>query len=30
MSNWTWWMWLIGIAHTAVYVWAFIRARGKA
>jgi hypothetical protein len=21
----TWWMWLIGIAHTAVYVWAFWR-----
>jgi hypothetical protein len=19
----TWWMYLIGIAHTAVYVWAF-------
>jgi hypothetical protein len=21
----TWWMYLIGIAHTAVYVWAFWR-----
>ena len=23
----TWWMWLIGIAHTAVYVWAFWRSK---
>ena len=25
----TWWMWLIGIAHTAVYVWAFWRTYEK-
>lgn len=29
MNDWTWWMWLIGIAHVAVYVWAFIRMRGR-
>ena len=23
----TWWMYLIGIAHTAVYVWAFWRSK---
>jgi hypothetical protein len=25
----TWWMWLIGIAHTAVYVWAFWRKKSE-
>ena len=29
MSNWPWWMYLIGFAHTAVYAWVIWRSKKK-